>query len=185
MQQGDETMDRMEIETTLNNDRVWLLQQYAALTPDDLVRGITPSEHDPSSLWSAKDHLAHLAGIERNFVRMIRRHIAGHPNPVGLHTDDAGNPRTREAIMRGVHEMTKAWTAQHRARSLSEVIALGQHARAETLALLAELTDAQLAETLPGAPWADGTVGGVLAVNANHSRTHWNWVQEGFGASRS
>ncbi len=173
-------MDRIEIEAKLNRDRAWLLDTYAALPHDDLVRGVTPSEHDPSTMWSPKDHLAHLAGIERNFVRMIRRHVAGDANPVGLARNDDGSPRTREEIMAGVHRMNEDWVEQAAGKPLSEVVALGQQARAETLALLAELTDTQLAEKLPGAPWADGTIGGVLAVNADHGRMHWRWVKEGF-----
>ena len=77
-------MDRIEIEIKLNKDRAWLLDTYAALSEDELTTGVTPSEHDPSTMWSTKDHLAHLAGIERNFVRMIRRHVSGDANPVGL-----------------------------------------------------------------------------------------------------
>ena len=75
--------------------------------------------------------------------------------------------------------MTESWVVQHRDKSLSEVVAAGQKARAETLALLAKLTDDQLAEKLPGAPWADGTLGGVIATNAHHGRMHWHWVKEG------
>jgi hypothetical protein len=176
-------MDRIDIEIKLNKDRAWLLDTYAALPADELLRGVTASEHDPSTSWSAKDHLAHLAGIEKNFNRMIRRHFSGDANPVGLATGADGAPRTREQIMSAVHEMTEQWVVQHRAKPLSEVVALGQHARAETLALLAELSDAQLAEKLPGAPWADGTVGGVMAVNADHGRMHWAWVVEGRGAA--
>ena len=82
--------------------------------------------------------------------------------------------------MASVHAMTEAWAERHRQKSLSEVVAVGQAARAETFKLLGELSDAQLAETLPGAPWADGTVGGVLAANADHGRTHWSWMKEGF-----
>lgn len=36
---------------------------------------------------------------------------------------------------------------------------------------------------VPGAPWADGTVGGVLAVNGDHGRMHWSWLREGLSAS--
>ena len=169
-------MDRIEIEATLNKDRAWLLETFAALSPDDLTRGVTPSEHDPNSRWSPKDHLAHLTGIERNFNGMIRRHVAGDANPVGLLKDANGKPRTREEIMVQVHTMNEAWVLDYRPKSLSEVVALGQGARAETLALLSELTDAQLAEKLPGAPWADGTIGGVLATNAAHGRMHWGWI---------
>ena len=180
---GDPGVNRTEIEVQLNRDRAWLLETYAALPPDDATRGVTRSEHDPSSMWSAKDHLAHLAGIERNFNRMIRRHLAGDANPVSLATGADGAPRTREEVMAAVHDMNEEWIRGHRAKSLSEVVALGQQVRAETLALLAELTDAQLAERLPGAPWADGTIGGVLAVNAAHGRMHWRWVKEGFASA--
>jgi hypothetical protein len=178
-------MDRTTIEIKLNRDRAWLIETYQALPPEDLVRGVTRSEHDPSSYWSAKDHLAHLAGIEKNFNRMIRRHFDGAPNPVGLRSNDDGTPRTRDAIMAGVHAMTEAWVQQHRAKPLDAVVALGQQVRADTLALLASLSNEQLAETLPGAPWADGTIGGVLAVNADHGRVHWRWIKDGFAALKA
>jgi hypothetical protein len=171
-------MDRSEIEVVLNRDRAWLLETYAAMSPGELVRGVTVSEHDPSTMWSAQDHFAHLAGIEKSFNGMIRRHFAGDPNPVGLTTDAGGQPRTRDQIMAVVHEMTEAWVREHSGKSLSEVVAMGQAVRGETLALLSELTDPQLEEKLPGAPWADGTVGGVLATNAAHGRMHWAWIKE-------
>ena len=174
-------MNRTEIEIKLNKDRAWLLDTFAHLSEDDLTRGATKSEHDPDSMWSAKDHLAHLAGIETNFVRMIRRHLAGDPNPVALRTNSDGTERTMEQIMATVHKMTEDWVAEQRVKSLSEVVALGQTARAETLALMGELTDEQLAEKLPGAPWSDGTIGGVLSVNADHGRVHWQWAKEGLG----
>lgn len=172
-------MNRIEIEVKLNKDRAWLLETYAAMAPEDLTRGVTPSEHDPSSSWSTKDHLAHLSGIEKNFNRMIRRHVGGDANPVGLMTGPDVAPRSREQIMATVHEMTESWVLQHQQKSLSEVVALGQQVRAETLGLLASLSDAQLEEKLPGAPWADGTIGGVLGVNGDHGRTHYKWVKAG------
>ena len=111
---------------------------------------------------------------------MIAHHLAVDQNPVGLMSGPDGAPRTREQIMAIVHEMTEAWVREHRGKSFSEVVALGQQARAETLALLAELSDAQLEEKLPGAPWAAGTIGAVLAINADHGRIHYRWVKEGF-----
>ena len=174
-------MNRTEIEIKLNRDRAWLLDTFAHLSEPDLTRGATKSEHDASLMWSAKDHLAHLAGIERNFVRMIRRHLAGDPNPVALRTNADGSERSMEQIMATVHKMTEDWVVEHHDTSLSDVVALGQAARAETLALMGELTDEQLAEKLPGAPWSDGTVGGVLSVNADHGRMHWHWASEGLG----
>jgi hypothetical protein len=175
-------LNRIEIEARLHRDRAWLLETFAMLSPEDLDRGVTRSEHDASSMWTPKDHLAHLAGIEFNFVRMVRRHLVGEANPVGLREGPDGAPRTMEQIMASVHQMTESWTDEHRTKPLSEVVALGQKARAETLALLSELSDEQLAEKLPGAPWADGTIGGVLATNADHGRMHWRWVKDGMAA---
>ena len=171
-------MNRIEIEKKLNEDRAWLIETYSQLTHEQLFGDLTPSEHDPSNYWSALDHLAHLALIERNFASMIRRHIAGHQNPVGLVSDDAGVVRTRDDIMASVHAMTEQWQQEHHGKSLSEVVALGASARSVTLQLLSELTDAQLEEVLPGAPWADGTIGGVLAANAEHGRMHWKWAKD-------
>lgn len=178
-------MDRTQIEIKLNRDRAWLLAAVAVLSAEDLTRGATKSEHDQTSMWSVKDHLAHLAGIEKNFVAMIRRHLAGDPNPVALRSNPDGTARTMEQVMAIVHEMTERWVVEHRDKPLSDVVALGESARAETLALMAELSDAQLAEKLPGAPWSDGTIGGVLSVNADHGRMHWQWANEGLGTSRS
>ena len=176
-------MRRIEIETKLHRDRAWLLDTYAQLTDEQLHRGVTPSEHDPANMWSALDHLAHLSLIEHNFAGMVRRHVAGTANPVGLLNDADGKPRTRDQIMATVHAMTDEWQHKHAGRSLSEVVALGQEARAVTLTLLSELSDAQLSETLPGAPWADGTIGGVLGANADHGRMHWKWVTDAFELS--
>jgi DinB superfamily len=172
-------MNRVEIETKLSRDRAWLIETYSGMSANDLTRGVTASEHDPSIPWSALDHLAHLAGIEHEFNRMIRRHLSGDMNPVALVTNKDGSPRDRADIMAAVHNMNEKWVEQHRGKPLGEVVAAGQRARAETLALIAELSDGQLAERLPGAPWSDGTVGGVLAVNADHGRMHYAWVKEG------
>ncbi len=172
-------MNRIELETKLNRDRAWLLETYAGLSVEDLERGVTASEHDASSLWSAKDHLVHLALIEFNFAKMVRRHVAGDANPVGLTHDSSGKERTRDEIMASVHAWTEEWQKEHATKSLSEVVAIGQGARAETLKLISELTNEQLAEKLPGAPWADGTIGGVLGANADHGRMHWHWAKEG------
>jgi len=169
-------MNRVEIETKLNEGRNLILGHITSLSDEQLHRPLTPSEHDPDNLWSALDHLAHLALIERDFVRMIRRHLEGDANPVGLLTGPDGSTRTREQVMAQVHKMTEEFQRTHHDDSLSEVVALTAAARGATLQLLAELTDAQLDETLPGAPWGDGTIGGVLAANSDHGHVHWKWV---------
>ena len=175
-------MRRITIEKELHEGRVWLLEKYTGLTDDQLHRGLTPSEHDPSNMWTALDHLAHLSLIELNFAGMVRRHVAGHANPVGLRTDESGQARSMAEITVTVHAMTDEWQVKHAGKAFDQVVALGEAARAVTLTLISELTDDQLGETLPGAPWADGSVGGVLAANAGHGRMHWKWVTDAFAA---
>jgi len=171
-------MRRIDIETKLNESRTRLLKHFSELTEEEMHRPLTPSEHDPSQLWHALDHLGHLALVEENFVAMIRRHLEGVANPVGLLKDDTGVTRSREHIMARVHAMTDTYQREHHDDSFSKVVALTGGARAASLQLLAELSDVQLEETLVGAPWADGTIGGVIGANADHARMHWKWATE-------
>ena len=176
-------MNRIEVEAKLGRDRAKLIELFEGLSEEDLGRDATASEHDRSVAWSAKDHLAHLGGIEKSFNRMIRRYLDGDEEPLGPRTDADGKPRSREQVMATVHASNEDWVARHRAMSLSEIVAVGQLIRSETLALLSKLSDEQLLEKLPGAPWADGTIGGVLAVNGDHGRMHWSWLRDGLGGS--
>ncbi len=170
-------MNRTEIEIKLNTDRTWTLETWAAMSPEELTRGVKASRHDPEFLWSAKDHLVHLAGIEVAFNNIIRLQIAGEPNPIELFTPKPDGSRpSMEEIMARVHAMNDVWVRQYRGKSFDEVVALGQKVRAETLAILAGLSDEQLQEKIPGAPWADGTVGGVMAIHGDHARQHYGWM---------
>jgi hypothetical protein len=171
-------MNRTELETRLNRERASLLESYAALSPEDVTRGVTPNRHEGSPHWSAKDHLAHLAGIEHIFNGIVRRYLAGDPEPIRLPKGPDGSLLPRDQIMPHIHAMNEAWVKEHRDKSFSEVVALGQKIRAETLALLAELTDEQLQQKVPDAPWADGSIAGILSVNADHGRNHFKQVSE-------
>lgn len=171
-------MKRIEIESKLNEGRNWILAIFADLTEEQFHRPLTQSQHNADNYWSALDHFAHLGLIERNFEQMVRRHLAGDEYPVGLLLGRDGRTRSREEIMATVNAMTEKFQREHHNDSLSEVVALTASARGATLELLSELTDDQLEEKLVGAPWADGTIGGVLGANADHGRGHWKWVTE-------
>ncbi len=171
-------MNRVELEIKLNEGRSWLLAKYSLLDEEELRRPLTVSQHNPENRWSALDHLAHMALVERNFNAMVRRHFSGSTNPVGFMLDGEGKPRTRDEIMADVHADTEKWQAAHHDESFSEVVALTAAMRGETLQLIAELSDEQLEEILPTAPWADGTIGGVLGANADHGHMHWRWLKE-------
>ena len=171
-------MNRIEIETKLNTDRAWLLERLSAMTEEELYAPRTPSEHDPEKTWSFADHFIHTTLIERNFNDMFRRHITGEQG-MTLGRNKDGSQQSREEIMAGVHLWTEKWAEEQRGKPLDELVRIGAETRAETLKLLSELTQEQLDSKIPGAPWADGTVGGVMAVNADHGRMHFNYAKEG------
>ncbi len=173
-------MNRIEIELKLNRDRAWLLETLSGMTEEELQAPRTPSEHDASKMWSFADHFVHTTLIERNWNDMFRRHVSGGQGMAPRVKDD-GSPQTREEIMAGVHLWTEQWAEKHRGKALDELVRVGAETRAETLKLLSELTQEQLDSKIPGTPWADSTVGGIMAANADHGRMHFKWAKEGLG----
>ncbi len=171
-------LSRIEIEIKLNTDRAWLIEALSGMTAEDLYKPRTPSEHDSEKSWSFADHFIHTSLIEQNWNAMFRRHIAGERGmPARVNTD--GTAQSREQVMAGIHAWTEEWAEQHRGKPLSELVRVGLGVRADTLKLLSELTDDQLASPIPGTPWADGTLGGIMAANAAHGRMHFKWAKEG------
>ncbi|MGB3735667.1 MAG: DinB family protein [Ilumatobacter sp.] len=170
-------MDRIEIEIKLNRDRSWLLERIGAMSAEDLAAPRTFSEHDPASRWSYADHFIHTTLIERNWNEMFRRHVSGEQGLAPRKRED-GSPQSMDEIMATIHSWTEEWKAEQSGKSFTELVRIGQEVRADTIALLAELTDEDLASKIPGAPWADGTVGGIMAANADHARMHFAWAKE-------
>ncbi|MEM8745271.1 MAG: DinB family protein [Actinomycetota bacterium] len=170
-------MDRVEIEIKLNRDRAWLLERLGEMSPEELTAPRTFSEHDPDSRWSFADHFVHTTLIEKNWNEMFRRHVSGGRGLERRVRDD-GSPQSMEQIMASIHSWTEEWKVEHHGKPFSELVRIGQEVRADTIALLAELSDEDLASTIPGAPWADGTVGGIMAANADHGRMHYAWAKE-------
>jgi hypothetical protein len=173
-------MNRIEIEIELHRGRADALEWVASLSDDELRAPRTRSEHDADSWWSHADHFIHTTLIERSFNDMVRRHIRGEQGMEKGLVDETGKAlRPRDDLMRYVHAYTETWKKEHEGVALDDLVRAGLRVRSDTLALLAELTDEQLASKIPGAPWSDGTVGGVLSVHAAHARTHRQWSEAG------
>jgi len=170
-------MDRIEIEIKLNRDRAWLLERLAEMPTDELMAPRTFSEHDPESRWSFADHFVHTTLIERNWNAMFRRHLSGKEGLEARLRSD-GSRQSMDEIMASIHSWTEDWKTELSGKPFIELVRVGQAVRAETLALLAELSDEDLESKIPGAPWADGTVGGIMAANADHGRMHYGWATE-------
>ncbi len=173
-------MNRIEIEIELHRGRADALEWIASLSDDERAEPRTRSEHDPESWWSAADHFIHTTLIEKNFNEMVRRHLSGAPGMDSNLVDTSGKAmRSIDDVMAYVHRFTESWKQEQQGKPLDELVRIGVAVRADTLSLLSELTDEQLASKIPGAPWADGTVGGVLSVHASHARMHRHWSEEG------
>ena len=161
---------------TLAQAREKLLARYQSFTPEELECICTQSETPGGEPWRPKDHLAHLALIEHSFRGMVRRAIKGSADPVGFSRTGATN---REEILAWIHHNNQVYVDAHRNDDVETLLAELTSAREETLGLLEQLTNEQLAIALPGAPWADGTAGGILITNAQHEYLHLSWVEEG------
>lgn len=161
----------------LGGERRALLERYKAFSPEDLEKTATQSEAPDGAPWRPKDHLAHLAMIERAFQAMIRRQIAGEKRPVAL------SGSTMEERIANVHRMNEANVEEHRSDDLDSLLRNLNAARTETLTLLRELTDEQLGIVVPGAPWGGGKIGGILITNAYHERQHVQWVSDGLASA--
>jgi len=172
-------VNRTEIEITLNRGRADALEMIAAMDEEELRAPRTRSEHDVDSWWSWADHFIHISLIERNFNAMIRRHLAGEQGMDRAMVDESGKAlRPLGDIMAYVHELTESWKVKHEGKTLPELVRISSAIRAETLQLLSEIDDEQLQSKIPGAPWSDGTVGGIMAAHAGHWKMHRNWAQE-------
>lgn len=167
---------RVEILETLHASQQHLFALVQAWAPEEWECVCTSSEVPDSPPWRPKDHVAHLALIERAFQAMIRRTLAGTADPVGFSRTGATN---REEVLAWIHRQNQEYTTQHADDSRDQILADLAAARQESLALLEQLTDEQLALPVPGAPWADGTTGGLLITNARHTVQHLSWIEEG------
>ena len=173
-------MNRIEIEIELHRGRADALEWIASIDEDELRAPRTRSEHDPETFWSHADHFVHTTLIERSFNEMVRRHLRGEQGMDSAMVDESGKAlKPMDDLMAYVHAYTETWKREQEGKPLDELVRIGLEVRADTLALLAELTDEQLASKIPGAPWADGTVGGVLSVHASHHRMHRHWSEAG------
>ena len=171
---------RDEIVKTLEQQHEKLLARYQTLTPQELEENCTKSEAPGGEPWRPKDHLAHLTLIERSFLGMAKRTLKGGEDPVGFSRTGAKN---REEILAWIHRNNQAYVEAHRNDSLETLLADLASARHNTLVQLEQMTDEQLAMAIPGAPWGDGTIGGVLMTNAHHEMIHLAWVDEGLKPS--
>ncbi len=169
-------LTREAILNALTEEREKLLARFKQFTPQELETPCTESEVPGGAQWRPKDHLAHLTLIEKAFQGMVRRTLNGSADPVGFSRTGATN---REEVRAWIHRNNQAYVEAHHDDSMETLLADLANARKDTLTLLEQLTDEQLLLPIPGALWADGSIGGILMTNAQHENHHLAWVEEG------
>lgn len=165
--------DRTKILSVLAAERDELERRYRGFDPEVVDQPCTESESEDGTPWTPKDHLAHLLRIEEAFLQMAKRTVEGHEKPL-----DFGATEPADVIKR-VHDDNEAHVRGLSERSVDELLDQLAVARSATLAFIDTLDDSQLTQTIPGAPWGDGSIGGVLMANAGHEKMHLHWVDEG------
>jgi hypothetical protein len=166
---------RAEILDALAASQTQVLAFFHGLSPHDLERPATASEVAGAAPWRAKDHFAHLVKSERNRQRLLRATLAGETRdallrlqyPVGMPLPgvlgdwDALTPEEQERLSLAVASINQAYVDARRDDTLETISADFLAARQDTLDLLRQFTDEQLAAPVPTVV-GEQTVGDVF-----------------------
>ncbi|HEY1388036.1 MAG TPA: DinB family protein, partial [Ktedonobacterales bacterium] len=178
---------------TLAASQTQVLAFFQGLSPHDLERPATASALPGAAPWRAKDHLAHLAKSERNIQRVLRATLTGEPRDVILRLQypegmqlpgtlgdlDALTPEEQERLELAVAQVNQTYVNRRQNDSLELLVADYLAARQDTVDLLRQFTDEQLAATMPLVV-GEQAVGDVFAGRAGHATQHITWIEEGW-----
>jgi hypothetical protein len=175
----------MATRTEINAELTQALADFEAgvraLSAEELVSACTDSEAPGADPWTPKDHVAHVIRVEEFFLEVARRTVAGDPDPIRF----SAMGDSREEVLAAIHRQNQRHVEALRSLSLDEVLAQLATARAATLVFIDAHDEAALAMPVPGSPWGDGTVGGMLGRNGAHEINHLKCVQEALGRAMS
>ena len=184
---------RAEILDILAASQTQVMAFFQGLSPQDLERPATASDVPGAAPWRAKDHLAHLVKSERNIQRLLRRTLAGETRDVQLRLQypegmpmpgilgdlSALTPEEEERLGMAIAQLNQAYVDAHHDDRMELLAADFLAARQDTVDLLHQFTDDQLAAPVPTVV-GEQTVGDVFAWGAGHPTDHMTWIQEGF-----
>ena len=166
---------RSEILDTLAASQEQVAAYFQGLSPEELERPCTASGVPGEADWRAKDHLAHMPENERNIQILLRLTLKGETSlPGNLGT------MSREERLAMSNQRNQSYVDAHHDDSMETIFADLAAARQETLHLLEQFTDEQLAAPASISLAGDRTAGDLFAANAQHAAAHMTWIEEGF-----
>jgi hypothetical protein len=181
---------RVEIVDTLAASQNEVLAFFHGLSPDDLERPATANGVPGAAPWRAKDHLAHLVRSERNIQLLLRRVLAGEPPddilrgqyPPGMPLPsilgdwDALSLEEQERLELAVASLNQTYVNAHHDDSLELLVEEYLAARQDTLDLLHQFTDEQMAAVVPSVV-GEATVSDLIAGRAGHAAEHMRSIE--------
>lgn len=183
---------RAEILDTLAASQTLVVAFFQGLSPHDLERPVTASDVPGAAPWRAKDHLAHLVNSERAIQHLLRHARAsatrdvlvrlqypeGMPIPGILGDLSALTPEEKERLVVAVANVNQTSVNTHHDDSVEILAADYLAVRQDTLDLLHQFTDDQLAAPVPTVV-SDQAAGDLLAGRAEHAAEHITWIEGG------
>jgi len=165
---------------------------FQGLSPEELERPATPSDVPGGAPWRAKDHFAHLVKSERNIQRLLRRTLAGDTRDVLLRSQypagmempgilgdlSALNPEEEGRLGMAIAQLNQTYVNAHHDDSMEMLAADYLAARQETLHLLHQFTDDQLAAPVASVV-GEQPAGAFFAGRAEHAGEHISSVEDG------
>lgn len=145
------------------------------LSPEALERPCTVSCLPGKAAWRAKAHFAHLTANERNIQILLRLALNSETSLPG----NLGAQSREERVALANHR-NQSFVNAHRDDTMETLAANLAATRQETLLLLEQFTDAQLAAPVSVSFVADRTAGELFAANAQHADAHIIWIEEGW-----
>jgi hypothetical protein len=183
---------RAEILDTLAASQAQVLAFFQGLSPHDLVRPATASDLPGAAPWWAQDQLAPRVKKQRNNQQLVRRALAGEPRDAFLRGQypaemplpgilgdwDALTPEEQQRLELAVADVNQAYVNGRQDDTLEMLVAEFQAARQDTVDLLRQFTDEQLAAPLPTVV-GEATAGDIFAGRAGHATEHMAAIEEG------
>jgi hypothetical protein len=184
---------RAEILDALAASQTEVLAFFQGLNPADLERPATANALPGAAPWRAKDHLAHLVRNERSIQRLLRRILAGEPPdailrgqyPEGMPLPgilgdlDALTPAEEERLELAIAQINQTYLNAHHDDTLEMLVAEHRAARQDTVDLLDQFTDEQLAAVVPSVV-GDAPVSAIFAGRAGHAADHISEIEAGW-----
>jgi len=165
---------RSEIQDTLVASQKKVIAYFEGLSPETLELPCTESGVPGETPWRAKDHYAHLTSNEQGIQALLRLSITSESLPGNL---SSMSPQERQAW---ANQRNQNYVNAHRDDSIETLRAHLSAAHQETLDLLEQFTDEQLAAPVSSSFVANMNAGNLFVANAQHAAMHITWIEEGF-----